>query len=64
VYTPPAFRRRGYGTAVTAHATANALAHGAEHVVLYTDLANPTSNSIYQKIGFVPDHDAEERAFR
>jgi predicted GNAT family acetyltransferase len=63
VYTPPAHRRRGYGAAVTAHATATALAGGAAHVVLYTDLANPTSNSIYQKIGFVPDHDAEERAF-
>jgi predicted GNAT family acetyltransferase len=64
VYTPPALRRRGYGAAVTAHATASALVTGAEHVVLYTDLANPTSNSIYQKIGFVPDHDAEERAFQ
>jgi predicted GNAT family acetyltransferase len=61
VYTPPAYRRRGYGAAVTAHATAAALAAGAEHVVLYTDLSNPTSNSIYQKIGFVPDHEAEER---
>jgi predicted GNAT family acetyltransferase len=63
VYTPPAHRRRGYGAAVTAHATAAAQAAGAEHVVLYTDLANPTSNSIYQKIGFVADHDAEQRAF-
>ena len=45
------------------YATATALSAGAEQVVLYTDLANPTSNSIYQKIGFVPDHDAEERAF-
>jgi predicted GNAT family acetyltransferase len=63
VYTPPADRRRGYGAAVTAHATHTALAAGAEHVVLYADLANPISNSIYQKIGFVADHDAEERAF-
>ncbi len=64
VYTPPAYRRRGYGAAVTAKATAAALSAGAEHVVLYTDLANPTSNSIYQRIGYMPDHDAEERAFR
>ena len=63
MYTPPALRRRGYGAAVTAHATASALADGAAHVVLYTDLANPSSNSIYQQIGFAPDHDAEERAF-
>ena len=64
VYTVPRYRRRGYGTAVTAHATASALSAGAQHVILYTNLANPTSNSIYQAIGYRPDHDAEERAFR
>jgi len=64
VYTPPRFRRQGYGAAVTAEATAAALAGGAKHVVLYTDLANPTSNSIYQAIGYRPDHDADERVFR
>jgi len=31
--------------------------------VLYTDLANPTSNAIYQAIGYQVDHDAEERRF-
>ena len=50
--------------AVTAEATAAALTGGAEHVTLYTDLANPTSNSIYQAIGYRPDHDAEERTFQ
>jgi predicted GNAT family acetyltransferase len=63
VYTPPAARRQGYGSAVTASATRAALESGAERVVLYTDLANPTSNAIYQHIGYVPDHDAEERGF-
>jgi predicted GNAT family acetyltransferase len=63
VYTPPAQRRRGYGAAVTAHATAAAVNAGAEHVVLYTDLSNPTSNAIYQTIGYRPDHDAESRTF-
>jgi predicted GNAT family acetyltransferase len=63
VYTPPAFRRRGYGAAVTAQATAAAINAGSEHVVLYTDLSNPTSNAIYQAIGYRADHDAEERAF-
>jgi predicted GNAT family acetyltransferase len=58
VYTPPEHRRRGYGAAVTAACTADGLERGAEHVVLYTDLANPTSNSIYRQIGFRPigDH--------
>jgi predicted GNAT family acetyltransferase len=64
VYTPPGLRRRGYGAAVTAEATAAAMTGGAEHLVLYTDLANPTSNSIYQAIGYRPDHDAEERSFQ
>jgi predicted GNAT family acetyltransferase len=63
VYTPPRFRRHGYGAAVTAACTADALRPRAErtgaadHVVLFTDLANPTSNSIYQKIGYRPVSD-------
>jgi len=64
VYTPPGERGRGYGAAVTAEATAAALKGGAEHVTLYTDLANPISNSIYQAIGYRPDHDADERTFQ
>jgi predicted GNAT family acetyltransferase len=54
VYTPAEHRRRGYGAAVSAACTADALERGADHVVLFTDLANPTSNSIYQQIGFQP----------
>jgi predicted GNAT family acetyltransferase len=54
VYTPADQRRRGYGAAVTAACTADALARGASEVVLFTDLANPTANSIYQSIGFRP----------
>jgi predicted GNAT family acetyltransferase len=54
VYTPAEQRRRGYGAAVTAACTADALACDADEVVLFTDLANPTSNSIYQSIGFRP----------
>jgi RimJ/RimL family protein N-acetyltransferase len=63
VYTPPAHRRRGYGAAVTAAATAAAIDRGAQDVVLFADLANATSNAIYQAIGYRPDHDAENRAF-
>jgi RimJ/RimL family protein N-acetyltransferase len=57
VYTPPEQRRRGYGAAITAAVTADALDRGADHVVLFTDLANPTSNAIYQRIGFAPVSD-------
>jgi predicted GNAT family acetyltransferase len=63
VYTRDPHRGHGYGAAVTAKTTQAALDAGADHVVLYTDLANPTSNSIYQAIGYVADHDAEERRF-
>ncbi|MEV8632607.1 GNAT family N-acetyltransferase [Streptosporangium sp. NPDC051023] len=54
VYTPPQARVRGYGTAVTHAATARAQAEGATEVLLFTDLSNPTSNSIYQAIGYRP----------
>ncbi len=57
VYTPPAHRRRGYGAAVTAACTLDALRHDAANVVLFTDLANPTSNAIYQQIGYRPVRD-------
>jgi predicted GNAT family acetyltransferase len=63
VYTPQTSRGNGYGSSVTAAATSAALTQGAQHVVLYADLANPISNSIYQNIGYQPDHDAEERVF-
>jgi predicted GNAT family acetyltransferase len=54
VYTPRDRRRHGYASAATAAASAEAIARGAEQVLLYTDLANPTSNSIYQKLGYRP----------
>ncbi|MCM3883049.1 GNAT family N-acetyltransferase [Frankia sp. R82] len=59
VYTPPALRRHGYAGAVTAAVSQAALDAGAREVLLFTDLANPTSNGVYQRLGFVP---VEERA--
>jgi RimJ/RimL family protein N-acetyltransferase len=53
VYTPAEFRRRGYGAAVTTAVTRQALDLGARAVVLYTDLANPTSNALYQRLGYL-----------
>lgn len=63
VYTLPDERGHGYGSAVTAAASKWALDAGAEHVLLFTDLANPTSNSIYQKIGYRPVYDSTELEF-
>jgi ribosomal protein S18 acetylase RimI-like enzyme len=54
VYTPPEHRRRGYGGAVTTAVTEQARARGAAEVVLYADVANPTSNALYQRLGYHP----------
>ncbi|MDX2643458.1 GNAT family N-acetyltransferase [Streptomyces sp. PA03-1a] len=54
VYTPDHLRGRGYAGAVTAEVSRAAQAAGAAEVVLFTDLANPTSNGVYQRIGYVP----------
>ncbi|MFZ3568917.1 GNAT family N-acetyltransferase [Streptomyces sp. BH097] len=54
VYTPPALRGRGYAAAVTAEVSRAARAAGAEEVLLFTDLANPTSNALYQRLGYRP----------
>ncbi|HEX3780202.1 MAG TPA: GNAT family N-acetyltransferase [Pseudonocardiaceae bacterium] len=63
VYTPPEERGHGYASAVTAAISQWALDQGASDVVLFTDLANPISNSIYQRIGYRPVLDALEVAF-
>lgn len=63
VYTPPDLRGHGYAAGTTATAAAEALAAGATHVMLYTDLSNPTSNALYARLGFVPDHDAVQIRF-
>ncbi|MGY5007473.1 GNAT family N-acetyltransferase [Streptomyces sp. 900105755] len=52
VYTPPELRGRGYAGAVTAEVSRAARAAGAAEVLLFTDLANPTSNALYQRIGY------------
>jgi GNAT superfamily N-acetyltransferase len=52
VYTPPTLRRRGYATATVAAASALMLGAGCRLCFLFTDLANPTSNGIYQRIGY------------
>jgi uncharacterized protein len=53
VYTPPELRGRGYASALVAELSSNLLAGGRRFCFLYTDLANPTSNKIYERIGYV-----------
>jgi predicted GNAT family acetyltransferase len=54
VYTPARLRGRGYAGAVTAEVSRAARDAGADEVLLFTDLANPTSNGLYQRIGYRP----------
>lgn len=57
VYTPPQQRRKGYASAAVA-AVSQLLLTAGSRVCLYTDQANPTSNNVYQAIGYRPvvDH--------
>lgn len=63
VYTPPEFRRKGYATAAVAALSQMLLTSGKAFCCLYTDLSNPTSNSIYRKIGYEPVRDDSELEF-
>lgn len=59
VYTPPQFRCRGYASNLVAHLSQQLLAEGRSFCFLNADQSNPTSNSIYQKIGYTPTCDSE-----
>ena len=63
VYTPPEARRHGYAGMAVAQASRHALARGAHTCMLFTDLANPTSNKIYRAIGYAAVSDFEEWRF-
>jgi len=54
VYTPPEYRQNGYATALVARLSQYLLDSGYQFINLFTDLENPTSNSIYQKVGYHP----------
>ena len=60
VYTPREFRGHGYASANVAVASQHALDQGADACMLYTNLANPTSNRIYQALGYRPVGDARQ----
>lgn len=63
VYTPPSRRGRGYASSLTAAASQDQLDRGRRFVFLFTDLANPTSNKIYQAIGYEPVSDVDQHRF-
>jgi len=69
VYTPPELRGHGYATALTAELSQRLLdgrlyEGGRRFCFLYTDLANPTSNAIYERIGYRRVAEAAEVVFR
>jgi len=63
VYTPPDRRGRGYATSLVAEMSAWLLAQEYRACFLFTDLANPTSNAIYERIGYRRVCDALDIAF-
>ncbi|MEO8461974.1 MAG: GNAT family N-acetyltransferase [Chloroflexota bacterium] len=63
VYTPPEARGRGYASALTAATSQDQLDRGRRFCFLFTDLANPTSNHIYQTIGYEPVTDIDMYRF-
>lgn len=63
VYTPPYFRKMGYATACVAALSQKLLDDGYKYCSLFTDLANPISNSIYMQIGYYPICDYDEYRF-
>lgn len=60
VYTPPELRGRGYASGCVAGMSQILLDSGRQFCFLFTDLRNPTSNHIYQVIGYEPVCDFTE----
>ena len=63
VYTPPELRGKGYATSCVAELSRHILQSGKKFCTLYTNLANPTSNQIYMKMGYKPVCDSVEHIF-
>jgi predicted GNAT family acetyltransferase len=64
VYTPALYRNKGYASSCVASFSRLLLDEGYKFCSLYTDLSNPTSNSIYAKIGYNPVQDSILYRFR
>lgn len=60
VYTPKEYRKKGYATTCVADLSQKFLEMGCKSCFLFTDLANPISNHIYRKIGYLPVTDCCE----
>jgi len=63
VYTPPELRRMGYATECVTKLSKYLLEEGNKFCFLFTDLIDPISNSIYQKVGYRSVIDVDEFQF-
>jgi len=63
VYTPREARKQGYASALVSVMSQELLDRGRQFCFLFTDLSNPTSNHIYQTIGYEPVSDVDEYRF-
>jgi ribosomal protein S18 acetylase RimI-like enzyme len=52
VYTPPEWRRQGYGRGMIAQLTQRLLDSGHERCVLFADAQNTASNHLYKRLGY------------
>lgn len=64
VYTPPERRGHGYASACVAATSQRLLDGGRTFCFLFTDLANPTANHIYQTVGYNPINDVDVYEFQ
>jgi len=64
VYTPPTQRKKGYASACVAGLSQYLLDLGFQFCFLFTDLMNPTSNHIYQQIGYQAVSDVDTFEFK
>jgi len=64
VYTPPDKRRNGYAAALVGSLTQKLLNEGREFVFLFTNLANPTANALYRRLGYVGVADRSMHDFK
>lgn len=62
VYTPKHLRGNGYASSLVARVSRDILEVG-KIPILFTEVANPTSNKIYQAIGYRPVADSCEARF-
>jgi predicted GNAT family acetyltransferase len=63
VYTPPDRRDKGYASALVAQMSQLLLDGGRSFCFLFTNLANPTANHIYEEIGYEPVVDMDVYRF-